>query len=478
MTVEFNPVGMACNLACTYCYEHPIRDAGNFGTDVPYDLVAVKRALEEEGQPFTLFGGEPLLMRESDLDKIWAWGAERFGYNGIQTNGVLLTDRHVEMMLRHRVTVGISVDGPGELNDHRWAGSLAKTRRQTEKSMMAIERLVNAGVPTSLIVTLHRGNAVGDRLERLKGWFRGLDALGVGHSRLHLLEVDHALVADSIALTENENIRALVELNNLEVRELERLRFDVFHDVRVLLLGIDEGYEGLGDGLFRCVSCGHEWSEMNEGVSPQHCPSCGHHGASCIWHACDPLTTAAVRGVDRDGTMSNCGRADKSGVTWRKASVAGYERQLALYNTPQEDGGCKGCRFFMMCKGECPGTGIDGDWRNRTINCAAWISIFESEERRMLSQGQVPLSVSPDRQSLEELMLAHWARGEMITIARARRLLGDGQTAASVSSAPAVRRGSGGHQDVPHGDEHGDHWDQVSKPTGWRRVLSVKEGRG
>ena len=30
MTIELEPVGVVCNLSCPYCYEHPMRDAGNF----------------------------------------------------------------------------------------------------------------------------------------------------------------------------------------------------------------------------------------------------------------------------------------------------------------------------------------------------------------------------------------------------------------------------------------------------------------
>ena len=30
MTVEVLPVGVACNLGFTYCYQNPMRDAGNF----------------------------------------------------------------------------------------------------------------------------------------------------------------------------------------------------------------------------------------------------------------------------------------------------------------------------------------------------------------------------------------------------------------------------------------------------------------
>ena len=107
------------------------------------------------------------------------WGFERFGHNGVQTNGSLISDAHLELFKRYRVQVGISIDGPGALNDTRWAGTLARTREATARTEAAIERLCREGMPPSLIVTLHRGNATGAMLPVLHDWFRHLERLGV-----------------------------------------------------------------------------------------------------------------------------------------------------------------------------------------------------------------------------------------------------------------------------------------------------------
>ena len=189
MGVEVRPLGVRCNIQCLYCYQQPEREAGNVARE--YDLGKIRAAIETEGQEFTLFGGEPLLVLERDLEDLWALGLERFGRNGIQTNGALINDRHVELFRRYRVQVGISIDGPGELNDARWAGTLAKTREATRRTEENIEKLIGAGVVPSLIVTLHRLNAGADRRQRLCDWIRELDALGVRDARLHLLEIDH-----------------------------------------------------------------------------------------------------------------------------------------------------------------------------------------------------------------------------------------------------------------------------------------------
>jgi uncharacterized protein len=100
MSIELRPLGVPCNLRCQYCYQNPQRDAAQ--AEPPYDLAAMKAAIAEEGGPFGLFGGEPLLVPDDVLEDLFAWGLERFGENGIQTNGTLLSDRHsVTKLHRH-----------------------------------------------------------------------------------------------------------------------------------------------------------------------------------------------------------------------------------------------------------------------------------------------------------------------------------------------------------------------------------------
>ncbi|HTR41058.1 MAG TPA: radical SAM protein, partial [Pseudomonadales bacterium] len=330
MGVELRPFGVRCNIRCEYCYQNPQRDAGNIAR--AYDLELMKTSILKEGVSFILFGGEPLLMPIQDLEDLWSWGYERFGTNGIQTNGTLINEKHVELFRKYRVSVGISIDGPGSLNDIRWAGSLEATRKATAKIESTIAQLCKEGIVPCLIVTLHRGNATKDRLPEMAHWFEHLDSIGIHSIRLHILEVDHPLIRQKYELSIQENIDAFLFFAALEGK-LRKLRFDVFRDIKNLLLGLDLK-------------------------------------ATCIWGACDPYSTHAVRGVEGNGQRSNCGRTNKEGIDFVKSDEPGYERYVALYQTPQDYGGCQACRFFLMCKGQCPGTAIDGDWRNRTEHCA------------------------------------------------------------------------------------------------------------
>lgn len=378
MSVELRPLNVLCNIQCQYCYQQPQRDADNINR--LYDMEKMKNAVEAEGGPFTLFGGEPLLMPMKDLEELWRWGFERFGSNHIQTNGILVNDDHIRLFRDYSVRVGISMDGPDELNDSRWHGDIATTRRSTEKSQRAIERLCSEGLYPSLIITLHRKNAAATRLEQLLRWVRALVELGVRDVNLHLLESENPSIKAIYGLTTSENIDALLAFLQLE-RELPQLRLELFPGMRRLLMGDDRR-------------------------------------TTCVWYACDPYTTRAVRGVEGQGQRSNCGRTNKDGIDFVKAARQGFERYVALYHTPQEAGGCSGCRFFLMCKGQCPGTAIDGDWRNRTEHCEVWKAIYACLEEELVSQAKIPLSLSPRRADIEKRAISLWSAGSEVSMSR------------------------------------------------------------
>ena len=371
MTVEVRPLGVKCNIQCTYCYQDPIRRAQDA---VPqYDLEAIKAAVDAEGSMFTIFGGEPLMVPLSDLENLWAWGFERFGQNAIQTNGTLIRPAHVEIFRKYNVHVGISVDGPDELNAARRAGSDVTTRRATAKTMRGIKMLCDAGLAPGIIVTLHRLNATAQRLPRMNAWLRELDEWGVRSVRLHALEVDAEIVRESLTLDPAELLFALDNFKALQP-ELKHINFDVFGDVGRLQKGSDAK-------------------------------------TTCIWNACDPYTTRAVRGIEGSGQRSNCGRTNKDGVEFSKADTPGFERYIALYFTPQEHGGCGGCRFFVLCKGQCPGTAIDGDWRNRSEHCEIWKSLFTQAEAQEAAQGGEAISLQSTRELVESVFLECWRAG-------------------------------------------------------------------
>lgn len=382
MSIEVRPVGVKCNIGCQYCYQNVLRDAG-WEVGNKTDLEAIKREIAARDEPFHLFGGEPLMMGKDELEDLLRWGFERYGSNTIQTNGTLITARHLPMFRQYNVQIGISMDGPGALNDARWAGSLERTRAATHASEAAIRLLCEQYEPPSLMVQLTRCNATGERLEQLCGWLVEVHMIGVTEARVHILEIDDEQVRERFGLSVEENIAAFARIMRLR-QEWPDLHLDCNMDKREMLMMQDDD-------------------------------------AACVWRGCDPDFTDAVHGIGARGEAHKCGLTDKQGVNFERSREQSFLRYVVLGMTPQAFGGCKGCRFFAACKGQCPGTGIDGDWRNRSENCEVFMELFALAEHELVLEGRSPLSLHPERKRVEQYLLDAWSEGRNPTLSHVRR---------------------------------------------------------
>ena len=229
---------------------------------------------------------------------------DSFGYNIIQTNGTLINDEHIRLFKAYKVSVGVSIDGPGELNDVRWHGTLEQDPRGHRQERAGDRAPVSRG----LSAEPHRHAAPrqcrgGPAARSCSVGFTSWSEWAYVRVRLHLLESESEAVRAKYALTVEENVAALLGIAALR-RNLKSLEFDLFADMRRMLLGQDES-------------------------------------SACVWNACDPYTTQAVQGVEGHGQRSNCGRTNKDGIDFVKGDKPGYERYLALYATPQQAGGCQ-----------------------------------------------------------------------------------------------------------------------------------------
>ncbi len=408
MTVEVNVVGMRCGaknggLSCLYCFESPLVSRGY---PLPMvDLPAVKAAIdaaigdsrrackgcgaELPSSSFSLFGGEPLLAPLDVLEDLWKFGLEKYGRNGVQTSGRPITEEHWPLFRKYKVCVSFSIDGPEELNDARRAGDIEATRQATAHSIEWMHRLLEAKMAVGLIVTLSKYNAGADRRHKLLTWFSDLGRRGLRNVTLHLMQQDRRTAA--FALTPAENLEVLLAIRRHEVAHLRTMKFNLFEDVLALLRGKDA------------------WT-WNDG-SPA--------GVGCTWAGCDPMTTPAVQGVEPDGTRSLCPRVHSTPIARGAGPDGPQVRQLVLRSTPQADGGCQGCRQIITCKGQCPGTAIDGDWRKRSRDCATWKGLLEHFEGVLLEAGETPITLRKDRDEIEGRMAEWWAAGRAVRLSNA-----------------------------------------------------------
>jgi uncharacterized protein len=198
--------------------------------------------------------------------------------------------------------------------------------------------------------------------------------------------MDETPVRERFGLSTAENIIAFRRI--LEAaRAFETLKLDVVEDKRLMLMMQDDE-------------------------------------VACVFRGCDPLYTEAVMGIGGDGSEHKCGLTDKEGINFLRPDGQGFERYIALALTPQAFGGCAECRFFAMCKGQCPGTGIDGDWRNRSENCEVWRALFALAEAELIAEGHVPLSIHPRRREVEQMLLTGWSQGQNYGLSSLRSNMG------------------------------------------------------
>lgn len=422
MSIEVRPVGVTCNLRCDYCYEEQTREQS--GRSYRYDKDAVMASIDKLGpqESWSLFGGEALILNLTDLEELLAKGFERYGKTGIQTNGSLITDAHIELFRKYKTSVGISLDGPDELNDSRWAGTLEATRAATAKTHDAIRKLCELTKDTphllpGLIVTLHAGNCSQERFPRFMEWLRELDAMGIANVNFHVMEMDFK--AHTLFLPQEELADRLIDIWRLTDELSLKPRFvrDVLDALR-------------GDNSH----------------------------AMCVYRACDPLNTQACRGIDSNGAPSGCGRMLKDGVAWLPAegtgaptNFVGFDasnfqiRQIALYQTPQEYGGCKDCEYWLACQGNCSGEGIDGDWRYRSSYCATYKKLLAEGTKRLVAIGSKPITLWKVRPQVEQYLLNAWIEGKNPPVNAAHKAVTMGPRNSS--------RGAGNNG-------HIDHWDK------------------
>lgn len=366
MTIALKPT-TGCNLGCSYCYENPDRERKREWVDRQYDLDAMIERLESFAEKYdevpTFHGGEPLLMRKEDLTTLLDWIAANYERGpGIQTNGTLVDDQHIELFREYDVGVGVSCDGPPELNTERKAAgergteSASATHRMSERTNETIKRLIDAGVGVGVITVLHKTNAGTDeRFEQLLEWLDWLTSNDVyGHFNP---AIPYDNIQNDISLTPE----------TLKDRYLQT-------------------YDWMKGAEYR------RWDPIASYVDNL----LGNGIKGCVNQRCDVFNTRHAKAITGDGGTSGCGKtweAVGDGVPFLQGPSTGnlyeetQERYEMLKRTPgvhsdePDMGGCKDCEYWKVCQGGCPASGINDDHRNRSIWCPAKYALYERIER-------------------------------------------------------------------------------------------------
>ena len=136
-------VASRCNLDCSYCYVYHMGDEGWRRQPKLMSVAVVEAAaaalgnqLRQQRTPFSviLHGGEPLLLGTKRLDAFCGLLRSALPHPcgiHLQTNGALLTDAVLDVLIRYDVGISISIDGPETVHDrfrkdHRGRGTYAR----------------------------------------------------------------------------------------------------------------------------------------------------------------------------------------------------------------------------------------------------------------------------------------------------------------------------------------------------------------
>jgi len=318
-----------CNLACKYCFCATSRD-------VPsgiMDEATIKKAIDmlfgtakkNADVDINFFGGEPLLNKKGFRyaieysRKLADETGRKISYR-MTTNGTILDDEILELLLKHKIPVMISLDGPENIHDlqcptHYGGGSYHTVAGN-------IRRLLELQHPVEVRCTLAHPMP---RLKELVEFFDGFSSFGF--RRIVIAPVQNPFYNPTPLDFQVEDYDALAQ----ESRELlpwiiEKLRqcdspfryFNFIHEVQ----GIFNGTFSQTVGAIRCSACP---VVINVATDGSLYPCCRFSGMK-KWKTGD-----VESGPDYESYKS----------FWRK-----YRKQV--------NKSCSNCWAFPICKGPCP----------------------------------------------------------------------------------------------------------------------------
>lgn len=334
-----------CPGGCLGCYERGARESGSAPAfDLEKTLAALKAQMELDPERKwnvpTLHGGEPLSLPLEAIDALLAAVFEKYGRTSVQTSGAPIRPEHVELFLKYKTSVGVSIDGDrAETNAGRWNAPGFDAGEMTDRTLRAMALVRDAGLNLSTITVLRKCNA--------------------GNSRKQADLIRFGLRMRDEFKTKGARFNAVIAFDERTAFE-EELDNETLADV-LRRLAVETFAKDL------------DWRPMKDFIA-----SLRGEPAECSLGECDPWATEAEIPILGDGSLGVCfkggGGPDGFATLRVEKSRARYE---ALAQVRQEAGGCAGCFWWPYCKGGCPGAGIDGDWRNRTRFCEAYKRTFE-----------------------------------------------------------------------------------------------------
>ena len=235
--------GTFCNYSCAYCFEHLKKFPNSYQGFVSVDRL--ESALGEIRLPVNIIfhGGEPLLYPIDDYRRMLRI-IQKFPnvkYVQVQTNGSLLTQRHVDLFWREfsslNVEISISLDGDKTSNQLRRDAEGCETYEQVLK---AYSLLSANGVQAGLLSVLHRGS-IGRCVEYVDMLSSISNIRFVKLNALHLMDGGQ-LTKDSICPTEYMNLACQIHAEYLKRKLYVKFPIEPFLGAMQAFRGLDSKY--------------------------------------------------------------------------------------------------------------------------------------------------------------------------------------------------------------------------------------------
>lgn len=157
-----------CNLNCSYCYMYQHADQSwrqrpPFMTEEIFGHLLTRIEEYCDRRPgremyISFHGGEPMLIGPRQFDRLAGMAVEKLKDRvtlGMQTNGTLVNDEWIEVLKRHDLRVGVSLDGPPEIHDlarvdHAGRGSYSEVvqglrKLQENRVFSSVLTVINPG---------------------------------------------------------------------------------------------------------------------------------------------------------------------------------------------------------------------------------------------------------------------------------------------------------------------------------------------
>jgi len=319
------PASALCNLDCAYCF-YLDREADPY-KDLPRRIMSLE-TLERLVDTFLFYsypnsvfafqGGEPMLTGLEFYQKLIEF-QQQYGRDGqnvsnaLQTNAVLIDDDWCALFREYNWLLGVSIDGPEEIND---AYRLTRQGHGTwQRVMRGIETLHKNKVEFNILCVLSQANV--EKPREVYKFFRGL---GIDYIQyIPLAEFDGQGNRLPFTITPKQYGRFLLETFELWWPERRKARIRFFDNLAEALAGQIPG------------SC-------------------------CLHETCDSYCVVEYNGdiypcdffVQKSWKLGNI-MVD----SWAEISRLQRRYAFALNKLlPRPE--CQACEYYALCRGGCP----------------------------------------------------------------------------------------------------------------------------